>query len=194
MKGNNTMKQIAIISLLTFAVGAALFQSGCAVGTGLSPGTAARLDADATAALKQLYAQNPAAKKLRHQAKAILIFPDVLKGGFMIGAQTGNGVMRQNGHTVGYYNTSAASYGFQAGLQSFGYALFLMNEAALVHLHDTGGWELGTGPSLVVVDAGMAKSLSTTTLQKDIYAFIFNQSGLMAGIGLQGSKITEIQR
>jgi lipid-binding SYLF domain-containing protein len=193
MKGNNTLKQTTIIFMLTIAVAVALLQFGCVMAGGLSPGSAARMDADATAALNQLYAQKPAAKKLGSQAKAILIFPDVLKGGFMIGGQTGNGVMRENGRTAGYYNTTGASYGYQVGLQTFGYVLFLMDDAALQHLHDTGGWELGTGPSLVVVDEGMAKSLSTTTVQKDVYAFIFNQSGLMAGVGLQGSKITEIQ-
>ena len=111
----------------------------------------------------------------------------------MFGGQVGNGVLRQNGRTVGYYNTVAASYGLQAGLQSFGYAMFLMSDAAIANLHNTGGWEVGVGPSLVIVDEGMARSLTTTTLRHDVYAFVFNQAGLMAGAGLQGSKITEIQ-
>ena len=60
------------------------------------------------------------------------------------------------------------------------------------YLNNSGGWEVGVGPSIVVVDEGMARSLSTTTLQNDIYAFVFDQSGLMAGAGLQGSKITRV--
>ena len=191
------MKRITTPTMLSLAVALALLQSGCLSpnggGGGLSPGSAARLDADATAALQQLYSQQPAAKKLGQKAKAILIFPDILKGGFMVGAQLGNGVLRQNGRTVGYYNTVGASYGYQVGIQSYGYVLFLMTDAALTHLHDGGGWEVGTGPSIAIMDQGMAKSMSTTTLDKDIYAFIFNQSGLMAGMGLQGSKISEIQ-
>jgi lipid-binding SYLF domain-containing protein len=67
-----------------------------------------------------------------------------------------------------------------------------MNDSAMAYLNNSGGWEVGIGPSIVVVDEGMAKSMSTTTLQKYSYAFVFDQSGLMAGAGLQGSKITRV--
>ena len=151
-----------------------------------------KIAGDASAALQELYATTPAAKVLGSQAKAILVFPRILKAGFMVGAQGGNGALRKGGKTVAYYNTVAASYGFQAGVQAFSYALFLMTDSAVEYLDHSGGWELGTGPSLVVVDVGAAKSLSTTTLKDDVYAFIFGQKGLMAGIGIQGSKITRI--
>ena len=91
-----------------------------------------------------------------------------------------------------YYNTVAASYGFQAGVQKFGYALFFMTESAMAYLRKSGGWEIGVGPGIVIVDEGLARSLTTTTAKEDIYAFIFDQKGLMGGIGLQGSKITRI--
>jgi lipid-binding SYLF domain-containing protein len=84
------------------------------------------------------------------------------------------------------------SYGYQAGIQAYGYVLFFMDDASLQYLTNSDGWELGTGPSLVVLDAGFGKNLSTTTLQKGVYAFIFDQKGLMAGVGIQGSKITRI--
>ena len=115
-----------------------------------------------------------------------------MKGGFIVGAQLGEGALLMGGRTVGYYNTVAASYGLQAGVQKFGYALFFMDDSALGYLHRSGGWELGTGPSIVVVDKGLAKSLSTTTVREGVYAFFFAQKGLMAGLSLQGSKITEI--
>jgi lipid-binding SYLF domain-containing protein len=185
------MKIKSCFTIFSVGLGLVLLQEGC--GTLSRSSDMAGADAEANAALQQLYTESPVAADLGSKAKAILIFPDVLKGGFVFGGHHGNGVLQKQGRTVGYYNTTAVSYGLQAGVQKFGYALFLMNAAALAHLHDTGGWELGTGPSLVVVDKGMAKSLTTTTLQKDIYAFVFNQSGLMAGIGLQGSKITEIK-
>jgi lipid-binding SYLF domain-containing protein len=146
----------------------------------------------ATAALQNLYATRPAAKALGRKAWAVLVFPDVVKGGFLWGGEIGNGVLRQKGKTIGYYNITAASYGLQAGIQSFGYALFLMNDSAMSYLNNTGGLEVGVGPSIVVVDEGMARSITTTTLQKDIFAFVFDQSGLMAGTGLQGSKITRV--
>lgn len=90
------------------------------------------------------------------------------------------------------YNSVAASYGLQAGVHSYGYEVFFMNDAAMSYLNRSEGWEIGVGPSIVVVDAGIAKSLTTTTAKDNIYAFIFGQKGLMAGLGLQGSKITRI--
>lgn len=158
----------------------------------LAADSAAAIDRDATAALTKLYREVPSAKSLAQKAKAILIFPSVVKGGLMIGGQYGNGALRKAGKTVGYYNTSAVSYGLQAGAQSFGYVLFLMTDAAVAYLGKSDGWEIGVGPSLVVLDEGMAKSLSTTSLREDVYAIIFGQKGLMAGVGLQGAKITRI--
>lgn len=154
--------------------------------------TAGEIDKGVDLALEKLYAASPVAKELSTIAKGILVFPDVIKAGLMVGAQYGQGALRVNGKTTGYYNTVAASYGLQAGAQSFGYAMFLMTEDALAYLDKSGGWEVGVGPSLVVVDEGVARNLSTSTAKDDIYAFIFGQKGLMAGIGLQGSKITRI--
>jgi lipid-binding SYLF domain-containing protein len=101
-------------------------------------------------------------------------------------------VLLQGGKTLGYYNSAAASYGLQAGVQWFGYALFFMNADALKNLHSSQGFEIGVGPSVVVVDQGMAKKFGSTTLTQDIYAFIVGQKGLMAGLGIEGSKITRI--
>jgi lipid-binding SYLF domain-containing protein len=153
--------------------------------------SAAELDQSAKAALRSLYANNPAAQAVGKKAKAILVFPSIVKGGFLVGAQHGDGALLVNGKTVGYYNTVAASYGFQAGVQKFSYAMFFMNDASKNYLRKSGGWEVGSAPSLVVVDTGMARSLSTTTLKKGIYVFFFDQKGLMGGLGLQGTKITQ---
>lgn len=148
---------------------------------------------DAKAALSSLYAQNPGARALGRNAKGVLVFPSVVKGGFIIGAQGGNGAMiRDTGKVSGFYQTAAASYGLQAGVQEFGYALFLMDDQAFRELNRSGGWEVGGSPSLVIVDKGMATSFTTTTISHGTYAFFFNQRGLMGGLGLQGSKITRI--
>ena len=155
-------------------------------------GKASELSSSSRAALKQLYAKNPSARTLGEKATAILVFPKIMKAGFMVGAQGGDGAMLKGGKVVGYYRSMAASYGFQAGMQWFGYALFFMNQGALDQMNKTGGWEIGSGPSLVLVDEGFAKSMTSNTLTSDVYAYIFNQKGLMGGIGLQGSKITRI--
>jgi lipid-binding SYLF domain-containing protein len=159
------------------------------------PGTAAtarEIDVKVELALEGLLAENEAARALAEKATAILVFPDIVKGGLIIGGQYGEGALIKHGKPVAYYNTVAASYGLQLGVESFGYALFLMDEKALAYLDKSEGWELGVGPSITVVDAGKAANLSTTTAQDEVYAFFFNQKGLMAGLVIQGSKITRI--
>jgi lipid-binding SYLF domain-containing protein len=154
--------------------------------------SAAEIDRRVTAALKTLYSKNDTAKVLGKKAKGVLMFPSILKAGLIIGGQGGNGALRKGNKTVAYYNTAAASWGLQAGVQEFGYALFFMNESALKYLDKSDGWEIGTGPSLVVVDKGFGKNLSSTTLKEDIYAIIFSQKGIMGGIAIQGTKVTKI--
>jgi lipid-binding SYLF domain-containing protein len=153
---------------------------------------AAELGRDANAKLQQLYANVPAAQALGAKATAILVFPTVTKAGLGIGGQFGEGALLEKGKAVAYYNTAGASVGLQAGAQRYGYALFFMNAKALEQLQKADGFEVGVGPTVVVVDEGMAKSLTTTTAKDDVYAFIFGQKGLMAGLGIQGNKITKI--
>lgn len=155
--------------------------------------TAAQLDRDVDNAIQKLHAQSIAARELAKTAKGILVFPDVVKAGLIVGGQYGKGALRVGGKTVDYYSTAAASYGLQAGAQSFGYAMFFMTDEALKYLNQSDGWEVGVGPSVVVVDEGMANSMTTTTAKDDIYVFFFAQKGLMAGLGIQGSKITKIE-
>jgi len=154
--------------------------------------SAAEIDASARQALRDLYASTPAARVLGEKARGILVFPSIVKGGFIFGAEYGDGALFRHGRVAGYYNTTGASYGFQAGIQKYGYALFLMTDAAIRYLDESKGFELGAGPSLVVVDQGFAKRLTTTTLQNDMYAFVFGQQGLMGGVSLQGTKVTRI--
>ena len=174
------------IALAQFLAIAALAQVGP-----LAP-TASEVDRNVSTALRNLYSHNEAAKALGARAKAILVFPDIRKGAFVIGAQYGFGALRQRGRTVGYYRTAAASYGFQAGVKKFGYALFFMTNSAVAYLDQSGGWAIGTGPSIVVVDQGVARSLTTTSMRSDVYAFVFDQTGLMGGVGIEGSKITRV--
>ena len=154
--------------------------------------SAREISGEVQLALQSLYASTPAALELSKISKGVLVFPNVIKAGLVVGGQYGEGELLINGQNSGYFNTVAASYGLQAGAQSFGYALFFMTDKAIQYLNQSQGWEVGVGPSVVVMDQGMAKSMTTTTAKDDIYAFIFSQKGLMAGIGIQGSKITRI--
>jgi len=159
---------------------------------GVRPAWADELDDDSAAALRSLYDGSLAARVLGEKAAGILVFPNIVKAGFLFGAQFGEGTLFRGGRKVANYRSVAASYGFQAGVQAFGYAMFFMTDAALEYLDKSGGWEVGVGPSIVVVDTGVARNLTTATIQSDVYAFVFDQKGLMAGIGIQGSKITRV--
>ena len=182
---NNKWGCLLLISLLAI--------TGCQSTGGQLANSSANITRDSNAALQSLYANNPEAKQLAQRAKGILVFPGIVKAGFMVGAQYGSGgALFKNGRTAGYYNIVAGSYGLQAGIQSFNYVMFFMDNASLNYLNNSEGWEVGVGPSVVVVDKGVAKSLTTTTAKDGVYAYIFGQKGLMAGLGLQGSKISRI--
>jgi len=156
--------------------------------------TAVEINRDVKIALEKLYVKSPKAKALGEKAKGILVFPGIVKGGFLAGGQYGEGALIKDGKTAGYYNTVQGSFGLQAGIQKYGYALFLMTDSALKWIDKSDGWEIGVGPSIVVMDIGAATSATTTTVQAEIYAFFFDQKGLMGGLGLAGTKITKIEK
>ena len=172
------------------ATAAALSLSGIAQ----AASNAQELNADSTQALRHLTETNRTAADMATHARAILIFPNVVKAGLVFGGAYGEGELTRNGHVVDYYNSVTGSWGFQAGAQSYGYVVFLMTDKAVKYVSDSAGWEFGVGPTIVVVNDGMAKNLSTSTLKDDAYAFIFDQQGLMAGVSIEGTKITRINR
>lgn len=154
----------------------------------------AEIDAQVDAALASLYEQEPEAKALGDKAVAILVFPEIVKGGVLIGGQYGEGALRIGGKTQGYYSIASASFGLQIGGQTYGSALFILTDQGLQYLKDTRGLELGVGPTLVGGDKGWSRSLGTSDIQGDIAPVFFGQKGLMAGGGIQGSKISPIER
>ena len=156
--------------------------------------TADDLNQDAAQALQTLYKAHPESELLSKNAKAILVFPKIIKAGLVFGGSYGEGVMTRGGKSVGYYNSVSASWGWQAGAESYGYVVFLMNEKAVQYLDKSKGWEIGVGPTVVVVNEGVAKNLSSTTIKDDAYAFIFDQQGLMASLSIEGTKISPIHK
>ena len=155
--------------------------------------TAEDLNRDASQALQTLYKTNPVAEQISKQARAVLIFPSIIKAGLVFGGSYGEGVLRE-GSKVEYYNSVSGSWGLQAGAQSFGYVVFLMNSKAVTYINQSQGLEIGVVPTVVIVNEGVAKNLSTSTLKDDAYAFIFDQEGLMAGLSIEGTKVSKIRR
>lgn len=156
--------------------------------------TAEDLNDDAAQALKILYKSNPIAEDISKKARAVLVFPKIIKAGLVFGGSYGEGVLRKGSTVTDYYNSVSGSWGLQAGAQSYGYAVFLMSDKAVKYIEKSKGWEIGVGPTVVVVNEGVAKNLSSSTLKDDAYAFIFDQQGLMASLSLEGTKISRIKR
>ncbi|OZI75096.1 twin-arginine translocation pathway signal protein [Bordetella genomosp. 12] len=154
------------------------------------PDDARQIRDEASQALQHLYASTPGSAELGEKAVAVLVFPKIYKAGFLIGGEHGQGVLFKGKEVAGYYDISAMSLGLQAGAQMFSYALFFMNHTSLAYLDKSDGWALGSGPSVVLWDRSFASSVSTTTLTQDVFAVPFGGQGLMAGMGLEGSKIS----
>ena len=154
----------------------------------------AKLTQHAEQALHKLAVTEPRSRFYAHHAKAVLVFPSILKAGLIFGGETGDGVLMVGGKPTGYYNLSGGSWGLQIGAQDFAYALFFMTDSALNYLKKSDGFAVGTGPSVVVFKAGAAVEADSTTVSQDVYAFPFNEKGLMANLTLEGTKITPIHR
>lgn len=154
--------------------------------------SAAKIAVRGERALHELERTEPRSRLFAHHARAVLVFPAIYKAGFVFGGESGDGVLLVNGHAAGFYNLSGGSFGFQAGVEKFGYVLFLMNDGALRHLRRSTGFDVGTGPSVAIINTGAAAEANSTTLTKDIYAFPFSEKGLMADLTLQGTKISAI--
>jgi lipid-binding SYLF domain-containing protein len=187
------LRLVAMVPIILAAV--ACQNMGTSSSSTVSPASSGRPDLEQKArdAYKTLIATTPKAADLRNNATAVLVFPGIVKAGLLVGGQEGDGVLFDpSGKVLGYYNMTAVSYGLQAGAQSFSQVMFLMTPAALQYLNSSQGWSVGVGPSVVVMDEGTARTMTTTTMQSDVYAFIFGQSGLMAGMGVQGQKITPL--
>jgi len=156
--------------------------------------SAGEIDHDSRRALHHLYDLHPFARRVSHDARAILVFPKIVKAGVVFGGSFGEGELLMHDAPESYYNSIGGSWGLQLGAQTYSYVVFLMTDKAVRYIHETHGWEVGVGPTVVVVDEGVAKNLSSTTLKDDAYAFIFGQKGLMAGLSLEGTKISHIKK
>jgi lipid-binding SYLF domain-containing protein len=175
-----------VATAATLALGAFAGQASAA--------TAEDLDKDSAQALLALYKTNPTAELISKKAKAILVFPKVVKAGLVFGGSYGEGVLMRGTKVTAYFNTVSASWGWQAGAETYAYVVFLMSDKAVRYLDTSKGWEFGVGPTVVAVNEGIAKNLSTSTLRDDAYAFITDQQGLMASLSLEGTKISRIKR
>ena len=156
--------------------------------------SAVEIDAKADSTLKMFFEKVGPAKELSAKSKGILVFPDVIKAGFGIGGEYGEGALRINGKTVEYYNTAAASIGLQLGAQEKAVILLFMDGKALDDFRKSDGWEAGVDGSVAVVEWGTGGSIDTTNIKDPIIGFVFGNKGLMFNLTLEGSKMSKMKR
>ena len=161
---------------------------------------AAVIDARVNLAMGRLYSEVPSARDLASQAKAMLVMPDVVKGGFIVGGAYGEGALRLNDPVEGYekhggyYSVGAASVGLQIGIQSTSHVLFFMTDAALDKFRRADGWEAGVDAEITFPDAGLNAGIDSTTFEKPVVAVVFAEDGILIGASLTGAKYSPIQR
>ena len=153
--------------------------------------TAEKIDADVNACLKN-FEDIGGAREVIKKAKGVLVFPKVFKAGFGIGGEYGEGALRIKGKTVGYYNTAAASLGFQFGGQKKTIIIAFMQKDALKKFRQASGWKVGVDASVAVIAVGAGGAIDTASINEPIIAFVLDQKGLMYNLTLEGSKITKM--
>ena len=145
-----------------------------------------------TATLNQFFDQVPYSRELANKALAVLVFPTVVKAGFGIGGEYGEGELQIRGRPAGYYNIASASIGFQLGAQARSVIIMFMTPGALTQFQSTDGFKVGVDGSIAIITIGAGGAIDTNTVTKPVIGFIFDQKGLMYNLTLEGSKISRI--
>ena len=182
-------------TLLAALLGAFVIISGCsttAPGRGDPAAQRAAIDAGVDSALQTLFRQEPSARELVNRSKAVLVFPNVLEAGFVFGASRGDGALRINGKTVSYHRTTSGTFGLQAGAQSTAVFLLFMTDDALKRFQDSRGWTTGVDASVTLLTAGANAGVTTNTVQQPVIGYVLSNQGLMAGVTIDGTRITRI--
>ena len=152
------------------------------------------IDIKVDAALEKFKKEVGGAESFLKAARGVLVFPSVIKAGFGIGGEYGEGALRIGQKTVDYYSTASASIGFQLGAQSKTVILVFLDKGALENFRDSSGWEIGVDGSVALITLGAGGSIDTTNIKDPIVGFVFSNKGLMYNLTLEGSKITRLKR
>jgi lipid-binding SYLF domain-containing protein len=185
-------KRVFVASLAALMV----FASGCTT-TGSGSGDPATrrqaIDSSVDNALATLYRQVPGSQDLVGRAQGVLVFPAVLEAGFIVGASRGDGALRKGGKTVSFHRTTAGSIGLQAGAQSTAMFLLFMTEDAMRNFENSRGWTAGVDASVTVISVGASAQMTTATAQQPVIGYVLSNSGLMAGVTVDGARVTRLQ-
>jgi lipid-binding SYLF domain-containing protein len=152
----------------------------------------AAINHDVDATLSRLYSTVNGSRELVGKARGVLVFPSVVQAGFFVGGQYGTGALRIGGQTTGYYSTAAGSFGLQAGAQSKAIIFCFMTENALADFRSRDGWAVGGDATVAVVKVGANGNIDSSTATAPVQAFVLTNAGLMAGVSLEGTKVSKL--
>lgn len=159
-----------------------------------SADTAAEIDANVSATIQKFEASLSSGSHLIDEARGVLVFPEVIKGGFVVGAEYGEGSLQISGQTKNYYSVTAGSFGLQIGAQKKSVMFLFMTDESLSNFRNRDGWDVGLDASIAIINLGDQDSINTIDQDKPVLAFVLDQKGLMANVTMEGSKITRIER
>ncbi|OXI31606.1 hypothetical protein CFB89_19475 [Burkholderia sp. AU16741] len=192
MQKSLAMKAAAAVMLGSLALAGCTTTSGKPDSTAASASKRESIDASVNATLSRLYSTVPGSRDLVSKARGVLVFPNVLQAGFIVGAQSGNGALRVGGSTVGYYNTSSLSVGLQAGAQSKAVVFLFMTQDALDSFRKSDGWSAGADASVAVVKVGANGAVDSNTATAPVEVLILTNAGLMGDLSVNGTKVTKL--
>ena len=177
-------------------VGTLVLATGCTT-TGPNSGDPAtrrqNINSGVDNALARLYQQAAGSEQLVRSAKGVLVFPAVLEAGFIFGAWQGDGALRKGGRTASFHRTTGGSFGLQAGAQSTAVFLLFMTDDALARFEASNGWTAGVDASITMISVGANAQMTTATAQQPVIGFVPSNHGLMAGVTVDGSRITRLK-
>lgn len=165
----------------------------CALAGAAQASTAKEIDAQVDAALVHLREQIPGSRSVLEKARGVLVFGGVVKAGFIVAGEGGEGALRIGGRSVGYYSIFSGSVGLQAGGQKRDIIMVFLEDEALKRFQKSSGWKIGGDGTLTLIDTGATGIIDSATLNQPVVGFVVGQTGLMAGVSLDGSKITPLK-
>lgn len=178
----------AILSMLLVVTGCTVTSPG-----GQDPELRRKnINAGVDNALAELYRQVPGSREMVSNARGVLVFPAVISAGFVFGASRGEGAMRQGGRTTGFYRQTGGSWGLQAGAQSQAVFILFMTKEAFDSFNNSSGWTAGANASVTMLSAGANAQANTSTVQQPVVGYVLSNGGLMAGLTLDGTRITRL--
>ena len=181
------MRTVFSLALLAMLAVTSVMQGALAASAG-------EIDTKVNGTLEVFKKQVPGGAEFLGEASGTLVFPTITKAGFVLGGEFGEGALRVGGKTVGYYNIASASFGFQIGAQQYSIVMVFRSDGALKDFRESKGWEAGVDGSVAVAEWGAGDDINTKTFKDPIVAFVFGNKGLMAGVSIEGSKITRIEK